>query len=229
MKIWEGALKLLSVETVARDTKKFQFARPTDFEFEAGQFVSMEFGKNVWRAYSIASEPSEKKILEFIVRIVPGGIASGVFDTLKPEETLWTKGAFGRFVRSSDENAELIFCATGTGIAPIRSMICAENVEKKSRKMKLFFGGRTPADLAYLDELSETENLEMKLGFSRTDDFGNFAKMAETCRITKFLEEENFSDNAEFYVCGNGEMVVETVKLLETKIPGAKIFHERFT
>ncbi|MBT3349391.1 FAD-dependent oxidoreductase [bacterium] len=238
MKIWEGNLELKSVEIVAHETKKFRFVRPAEFEFEAGQFVSMRFDvgnfsaekkSTVWRAYSIASESSEKNFLEFIVRIIPGGIASGVFDAAVPGTKIWTKGGFGNFVRSENSDAELIFCATGTGIAPLRSMIREELLEKNPRKMKLFFGGREPADLAYLDEFFAEKKVATKFGFSRSDDFGKFAEIASHCRITSFLETENFGKTAEFYVCGNGSMVLETVEFLKEKMPGTKIFHERFT
>lgn len=228
MNITEGELVLEAVEIVARDTKRFRFTRPEDFEFVAGQFVSMEFGKKAWRAYSIASSP-EENFLEFIVRILPGGLASGVFDAAKPGETFFFRGPFGQFVRSERKNTELVFCATGTGIAPIRSMILAERAEKNPRPMTLLYGGREPGDLAYLEELTAMENVNVQLGFSRTKNFDDWKKWGRNCRITQFLEESEWTKNAEFYVCGNGDMVTQTVQLLKKRCPHNAVFHERFS
>lgn len=239
MNICTGLLKIKSIETIARETKKFIFSSSEvakldgttlpKLDFKAGQFISIQFRDNLARAYSIASAPHEDKI-ELIIRIIPNGAGSMIIDQANVGNTFPFKGPFGHFVLSNTAQADLFFCATGTGIAPIRSMILTENQSPSPRAITLFYGGRDQADLAYLEEMEKwTPNLKIRLGLSRETDKNKQGPYGEHCRITKFLEENKYNENAEFYICGNGAMVKSVVEILTTqKIPKNKIFMERF-
>lgn len=240
MKLQQGTLKLESIQDVARDTKRFLWTvtdlteageekAPSDFTFAPGQFVSLGFGPKTWRAYSIASLPEDQS-LELIVRIIPGGAGSTALDAMNVGDTIPFRGPFGHFGLSMTVNVPLIFCATGTGIAPMKSMIRAEQREASPREMILWYGGRNPQDIAYLDELKDwSPDLNIKLAFSRTNDFGPYAQYAQEGRITQFIEDKDFPDNAEFYICGNGDMVKSVKSMLkETGVEKQNIFMERF-
>ncbi len=237
MNIFQGTLRVESIETVARDTKKFRFSVmdaktlvPSDekFEYQPGHFLSLKFSETAWRAYSIASHPNEKYI-EFVVRYVPNGTASDVFWKTKVDDTFEFKGPFGEFCLSKNDDAHLVFCATGTGIAPFRSMILEEVKKKSPRKMTLLYGGRNAEDISYLDEMSDwSDQLEVKLGLSR-EESTDIDLPWKPCRITTFLEEEDWNKNFEFYICGSGSMVKSVNELLEAKnVEKESIFMERF-
>lgn len=235
MNIVEGTLTILSIQEVAYNTKKFLFSveSPTPFSFVAGQFLSLQFGSTVWRAYSIASTPEDHPI-EFIIKFVEGGTASTIWWNAKVGDKFHFKGPFGGFQLSKNLDAHLVFCATGTGIAPIRSMILVENKKSKPRSMELLYGGKSIDNLAYIDELSGWDTrLQVKLGLSqkielKLRDFG-IQTQVQNCRITKFLEERTYSPNDEFYICGNGDMVKSVSELLQTMgVNKSKIFMERF-
>jgi len=226
MHILQGTLQLESVDLVARDTKKFRFSvLQQALDFKAGQFVSLQFNETSWRAYSIASTP-EEALIELVVRIIPGGVGSTALDQAKSGDRFNFKGPFGHFVLSQNSDARLIFCGTGTGIAPLRSMIMTE----KSRDMILLYGGRNRDDIAYLDELETwSENLEIKLGLSREEDPKKLGPHAQNCRITKYLEDLDITPQDEFYICGNGDMVKGVQALLaERGVAPPQIFSERF-
>ncbi len=233
MKIFDGKLKLISKTPAAHELFCLRFSvTPSDFKFQAGQFLSINFGENKWRAYSIASSPREKEV-ELAVRLVPNGVASEIFRESKINDEFVFKGPFSDFHIAEDAE-EIIFCATGTGIAPIRSMIGGmENI--KNKKIKLFYGGKNENDLPYLNEVRkwDNENFEVFLGLSREIEEKNWENetfiKAEKCRITKFLEEETFNDKCVFYLCGNGKMVESVCDILAKKgIDQKKIFFERF-
>ena len=226
---------VLNIETVATDTKKLQLTKPSGFNFKAGQFLLIKFAKNLMRAYSIASSPKDS-FLELIIRIIPEGKGSSIIDKTKIGDKFIISGGMGHFLLSENKNVELYFLATGTGIAPFRSMILTESLQKNPRKMHLFYGGRWKEDLPYLEEISEwTKNLEVKIGLSRDLKAHEVyipnlpqAKI-DNCRITKFIEDENFAENSEFYICGNKGMVEGTRDLLFTKgISKERIFFEKF-
>jgi len=239
--IYGGTLLLTHKEPVARDSCQFRFRvarvvplageilNQSNLPFLPGQFLSLQFKGTAWRAYSIASLPKEEEI-ELIIRFVEGGVASGVLQKSEVGDTFPFKGPFGHFLLNENSNAHLVFCATGTGIAPLRSMIKAEAQKTSPRPMTLLYGGRTPEDIAYLDELETwAKNLQIRLAFSRMDEADPLPKNAIRGRITQFLETENFSEQTEFYICGNGDMVQSVETLLKDKnTPSSHIFRERF-
>ncbi len=242
MNLYQGTLKIESIEIVAKETKKFLFSvknyksldlkssfEDTPLPFSAGQFISLQFTEKAWRAYSIASTPTED-LIELIIRIVPNGLGSTIIDKSVVGDEFVFKGPFGHFVLSENKESNLIFLGTGTGIAPLRSMILIEKT-KLNRPMKLLYGGRDSEDIAYLDEMNTwADDLDIQLGLSRTTDFGDYADIAQNCRITEFLEQDAaFDTKSEFYICGNGNMVKSVVEILKEKgIEKDKIFMERF-
>jgi len=232
MNILSGTLTLTHKETVARDTVLMRFATQladsddTPLPFAPGQFVSMEFGPKSWRAYSIASHPDEAEI-ELVVRLVEGGVASEVFRKSDLGTSFNFKGPFGHFLLTENHEATLNFCATGTGIAPLRAMILEESKKDKPRAMRLFYGGRDKDDIAYLNDLKTwAPDMEIFLGLSQSDaSYPNAKKQ----RITAFLEAATFDNNDEFYLCGNGPMVKSVKSLLGEKgIEKTQIHQERF-
>jgi ferredoxin-NADP reductase len=238
-----GNLILTSKATAATDTLKLKFKIQDlktltgndfdkDFDFIPGQFVSLGFGDKAWRAYSIASVPSEAH-LELMVRIVEGGVGSEAFSAAAIGDTIPFKGPFGHFQLSENEKAHLVFCATGTGIAPFRAMIKQEASQEKPRSMTLLYGGKNAADIAYLDEVNQwSEALAVQLGLSRDPNMvlpDNVQCETSNCRITQLLENLEISANHEFYLCGNGAMVKSVQEILaDKKVPKTNVFMERF-
>ncbi len=241
MNINQGKVTLTKKIEVARETIKLFFRvdelktlmgeelSVDNWNFLPGQFISLGFDEKTWRAYSIASVPTEKEI-ELIVRLVPGGKGSEVLRVMSEGESLDFKGAFGHFLLSENVNKTLVFCGTGTGIAPFRSMILAETAKASPRDMVLLYGGRDAEDIAYLDDIKNwSPKLKIYLGFSRDEKAQDYAEYAHNCRITKFLEDVVYPKNSEFYICGNGDMVVSVQEILEKQsIPTSDIFMERF-
>lgn len=237
MNIQTGTLTLTLTETVARDTLRLCFDLDQPLVFVPGQFVSMEFGPKAWRAYSIASCPDEGQI-ELVVRLVEGGVASEIFRTAKLGQTFAYKGPFGMFGLSDTPDATLNFCATGTGIAPFRPMIMAEAAKPTPRPMRLYYGGRDAEDLAYLDQIAEwAPNLEVYLGLTRVQPVVRASNPGldlipgswKPQRITAFLEEQEFTAQDEFYLCGSGPMVKSVNALLTEKgIAPSQVHQERF-
>ncbi len=248
-----GYLTLTHKSEIARDTLKLQFSikrtntippsdtpvqNPSTLPFLPGQFVSMKFGEKSWRAYSIASTPDEEN-LELVVRLVENGVASTVFDKSNIGDSFEFKGGFGHFILSETPDTTLVFCATGTGIAPFRGMIQQESAKTNPRPMILLYGGRDPEDLAYLDEIhSWSNNLETHLCFSQVKDLSTNNKSKQSPnttihqgRITNILASQSLdlSPTPEFYLCGNGDMVKSVQEILEEQsIPKEQIFMERF-
>src|SRR4029078_13336654 len=104
-------------------------------------------------AYSIASQPSRSDVITLLFNLVPGGPGSGLLFHLTAGEKAHFKGPAGNFYLREDHGRELLFIASGTGIAPIRSMLLANAERSDPRQATLFWGLRNQRDLYSQEEL----------------------------------------------------------------------------
>jgi CDP-4-dehydro-6-deoxyglucose reductase len=125
-------------------------------EFVAGQYVCLRY-RGTTRPYSVASSPTRDD-LELCIRRVPGGnLTSDLAETLSAGDTVSLRGPYGDFVMEPPSRRDLVFLATGTGVAPFRSMIdyCFEtgrDVHRgEDRDVWLFLGCAWEDDLPYVE------------------------------------------------------------------------------
>lgn len=99
-----------------------RFATDEPFDFVAGQYVGLRY-RGTPRAYSIANSPTEEGI-EICVRRVPGGkLSPQLCDSLTVGEEVTLRGPYGELVLGDHSARDVVFLATGTGVAPLKSMI----------------------------------------------------------------------------------------------------------
>ncbi len=139
---------------------EFEVKEEPRFDFAAGQFVSMKAFKNgqeITRAYSIASAPRGDNRFDVCLNRVEGGFFSNYLCDLEPGAEVPFHGPHGYFTLRQPL-ADSIFIATGTGIAPFRSMLewlFADGDRHQGRQFHLVFGVRYRPDLYYHDQFSE--------------------------------------------------------------------------
>jgi len=225
---------------------EFSLIEPKEINFFAGQYLILSVPYNtesVSRMYSIASPPGQKNSFELVVELVEGGIGSSYLKNLKIGDKILFKGPAGMFtLKKTDKNK--IFFATGTGIAPIRSMIIESqklpsDSEGKSQKF-LFWGLRKKEDVYFLEEFKkiaeENKNFEFKICLSREENLdlvdNHFFSLGH---VDQVFEKELYPKiketifDFEFYLCG-ARAVVESLRqfLLQKNIPQSAIFFEKF-
>ena len=112
----------------------FRFALEREFSFQPGQYATLWLthrGETTPRPYSIASSPSESRFLEFYINLVEDGhLTPSLWDpevmlALKnrhEDTTLAVTGPKGKFVLDLNDPRDLVFVASGTGLAPFISM-----------------------------------------------------------------------------------------------------------
>jgi len=206
--------------------------------FKAGQYVQFEVPKYKltsgpeYRAYSISSDAAEHHSLELVITRVPqGAVTTYVHDFLKEGENLRATGPYGDFyLRNSDR--DILFLATGSGMAPIKSMLHQIEHEKIKKKVQFFFGARTLKDLYYQEELSGWEKTlpDFKyvptLSRSLEGDHWQGEKGRVTHLIEKYIPEGAAVD---VYICGSPAMVDSCAEILKRKeIPEERIFFDKF-
>jgi ferredoxin-NADP reductase len=132
------------------------------FGFVPGQWLSVKAttpdGEEITRAYSIASAPSENGHFAFCLNRVQDGFMSNHLCSLNEGATIAFQGPFGDFILRPPLR-DTVFIATGTGIAPFRSMLhwlLAERDRHRGHQFWLLFGARREQDIYYREEF---ENL----------------------------------------------------------------------
>lgn len=112
-------------------------------------------GLLIKRAYSIASSSVANEHVEFYVALVPSGALTPRLFALQPGDKIWMSPKFtGMFTLDqvpADKN--VVFVATGTGIAPYMSMIRTHLAGDHERKFAVLHGARRSRDLGYRVEL----------------------------------------------------------------------------
>ena len=127
------------------------------FGFVPGQWLSVKAttpeGEEMTRAYSIASPP-ENGLVAFCLNRVDEGFMSNHLCSLVEGSEITFQGPFGDFILRPPLR-DTIFIATGTGIAPFRSMLRwlhADPERHQGHEFWLLFGARREQDLYYRDE-----------------------------------------------------------------------------
>ena len=230
-----------SITDMTYDIKRLRLKLPQgeQIHFKAGQFMqlySKPYGKvkeEVFRAYSISSKASEHDYLELLVRLVPGGIATGyVHQALKEGDKLQLSGPYGDFYLRGQEGEELIMIAGGSGLAPIRSLVYDVIEKGLPNKMRFFFGANTMRDLYYMEEFAQIEQDHPQFKFIPC-----LAKPAPEDNwqgVTGFVTvalQEQVADAAgkEAYLCGSPGMLDACIKILKDKgFTDETIFYDKF-
>ncbi|UCD71450.1 MAG: 2Fe-2S iron-sulfur cluster binding domain-containing protein [Syntrophobacterales bacterium] len=218
---------------------RLRLIEPDTITFKPGQYIQFqvpeykECPESVYRAYSIASTANEPDGITLMVTKVPGGLATTyIHEVLKEGDEVAFNGPYGDFyLRDSDR--EIMLVATGSGLAPIMSILHQMAEEGISRKTTLIFGARQKKNLFYLEEIEAFKKripgLEVILALSSPEEEDRW--QGERGRVTDVLEKiVKNGANKEAYLCGNPAMVEATVELLTKKgIPEELIFYDKFT
>ncbi len=131
------------------------------FQFLAGQYLEFLLKDNKRRAYSIASAPHQEGPIELHIRHLPGGLFTDPLfgqgadgKSIKEKDILRFEGPQGIFFLREDTQKPIIFLASGTGFAPIKSILLHMREKKIEREVHFYWGGRRPKDL-YMDTLCQ--------------------------------------------------------------------------
>ncbi len=150
----------------------FRFELEDSLPFHPGQYATLWLthqGKTTPRPYSIASSPSEKGVLEFYINLVDTGHLTPSLWSPEIVRSLQQRsgdtqvsitGPKGRFLLDPGETRNLIFVASGTGLAPFVSMIrdlnerfLTDPASFRRRSIWVIHGASRPQHLGYREEL----------------------------------------------------------------------------
>lgn len=136
--------------TLGKDSMVIYLKLPSNerLQFLAGQYIDILLKDGKRRSFSLANAPHDDELLELHIRNVAGGnFSHHVFTEMKERDILRFEGPLGTFTLDEDSEKPIIFVASGTGFAPIKSIVEHALKIGIERKMTLYWGAYTLADL----------------------------------------------------------------------------------
>jgi CDP-4-dehydro-6-deoxyglucose reductase len=225
--------KLIDSREIAPGVRHFGFeALGVDrLEFVPGQFTSftdMIEGKKITRAYSLASAPSGTNRFELCLNRVEHGHLSPRLFEMRPGDRMEMRQPLGMFVLRQPPR-DSVFIATGTGIAPFRSILQA-HLNASSPAFTLLFGVRYESHLLYGEELRQMALRFPHFRFwptlTRPDDRWKGRQGRVQAHLPDAIGERR---DVDFYLCGLKEMVDDVRSVLKgLGFDRKQIFYEKY-
>jgi ferredoxin/flavodoxin---NADP+ reductase len=190
-------------------------------DFKAGQFVTLGLhipteGKIVRRAYSIASQPEQKKYFELVIRWVrkpvPGRLTTELFSKKEGDEIIWVKptGIFTineKLHNGAPDNRRMVLIGGGTGLAPFISYSLHMKAIGSTREIVVLHGASYVDELSYRELLTELEqesidsgrdkwNFRYRASISRPQEWFNRSWGGQKGRVETFLRPKAGTDRS---------------------------------
>lgn len=213
---------------------KISMNEQNKMEFIAGQFISLKVGDNVYRSYSISSDAKNTLGFEMLIENKHIGIGSNYINALKIGDPVEFVGPSGRFILPNNVDKNIVFIATGTGVAPILSMLQKLIDIKYTKPIRLYFGVYCAQDVLKKDFLDMCEKTlkDFKYYLVYQNDLTEEDKKDSHVSqglVTKIIDLSDTKDTI-YGICGHPNMCTDMVALLEKSgVTHENIFHEKFS
>ena len=213
----------------------------------AMRHLVMKNDEDIVRAYSMASYPAEGRKIMLNVRVaappfdrdkgtwsdINPGIASSYIFGCKPGDKVTISGPYGEFFINNSE-AEMLYIGGGAGMAPMRSHLYELfKTLKTGRKVSYWYGGRSKAELFYIEHFRSLErefaNFKFFLVLSDAQEGDNWTAMKDMndtegdgftgfvhqVVIDQYLTKHEAPEDIELYFCGPPMMNQAVLKMAD--------------
>jgi CDP-4-dehydro-6-deoxyglucose reductase, E3 len=226
------------LERLAHDVMALHLKLPANerLQFLAGQYIEFLLKGGARRSFSMANPPHADELIELHVRRVAGGqFTDHVFEKMKERDILRFEGPLGTFFLRDDSDKPVVFVASGTGFAPIKSIIESALHKGVARPMVLYWGGRRPKDL-YMDALAREWAAEHAAQFKYVPVISEGLPEDGWTGRTGFVHRavmEDFPDLSahQVYACGVPIMVDSARRdfIQDCRLPELEFYADSFT
>lgn len=229
-----GVIKEISV--LAPEIKKVVLELPgAGLMFQAGQYINLHIpGLDKPRAFSIASAPHDKNVVELHVRQVPNGKGTTwIHEEAEEGMEMRFTGPLGRFFVRRSRSRPMVFVAGGSGLSSPWSMVVDELKKGQDMPMTLIHGARRPDGLYYREALEQLA--------AEHPDFEYIPVISEPEAVEGWTGETGMAHEAlhrrfegrfggmSAYLCGPPPMIEACIKtLMKGRLFEQDIYTEKF-
>lgn len=178
----------------------------SNFKFLEGQYLDV-IQNDIRRSYSIASAASKAEITLLIKRFENGKMSDYWFNQAKENDLLRIEGPKGTFFLR-EHSKPLLFLATGTGIAPIMSILKSldENPGyNQQNSITVYWGNRHPEEFVWQPEFKKISVEFIKVCSKPTQDWIEEKGYVQNIAIKKQPDLVGCA----VYACGSNVMIQE--------------------
>ena len=212
----DHVIKILKVEDVTHDVRRYTCEKPSGYHFNPGQATDVSINKPDWenekRPFTFTCLPDAEH-LEFTIKSYKDheGVTNEL-SKLKAGDQLLIGDSWGAI----EYKGPGYFIAGGAGITPFIAILRKLSHDNNVQGNALFFSNKTTQDIIIRDELVDIlhDNALFVISDEKTNDYFNGF-------IDEAFLRKNVNDfNKHFYVCGPPGMV-EAISAILSKL-GAK-------
>lgn len=222
--------RIVSIDRLAPEIVRIVLRTPpaSPMRFLPGQYVDV-LADGVRRSYSMSNAPRADGLIELLIKRYVGGHLSGYwFERAKPNDLLRIEGPFGTFFMRDAAPTNLLFLATGTGIAPVKALLeelATDPARAAQHRIRVFWGNR------------EAENFCWDPGALGIDvGFHHLLSGADTGWAGRrgYVQEAAVSDGFDpadtvVYACGSNNMIASARSLFASLgLPDRRFFSDAF-
>jgi CDP-4-dehydro-6-deoxyglucose reductase len=224
--------RVQKMERLADDVMALHLRLPANerLQFLAGQYIEFLLKGGSRRSFSMGNAPHDDELIQLHVRHVAGGqFTDHVFGKMKERDILRLEGPLGTFFLREDSAKPIVLVASGTGFAPIKSIIEHALHKGVTRPMVLYWGGRRPKDL-YMDALARQWPIEYVPVISEALPEDNWSGRAGFVHRAVMQDFPDLSGH-QVYACGVPVMVDSARRdfTQQCKLPDEEFFADSFT
>lgn len=219
-----------ALDDVAPNVRRLLIRLSEPLSFNPGQYVQLNLPGGQNRPYSIASTPGDGELVELHIKRTVDGVATDgwIFKDLAVGHEVSLSGPYGRFSFRAARSQPILLLASGTGLAPMKSIV-KHIAEVGSDHEVVLYHGVPAVDGLYEDRwLEEFANehdwFDYRPALSRQEHNGR------TGRVPALLAEDfpRAAGNVA-YICGSPEFVTDTMKaLMKARLFPRDIYREDF-
>jgi len=219
-------IKILEVEEVTHDVKKFTLEKPDGYTFTPGQATEVSIDKEGWREEKrpfTFTSLNEDEHLEFVIKIYPdhNGVTEQI-GKLKKGDSFIIGDAWGAI----QYKGEGVYLAGGAGVTPFISILRDLNKKGEIGRNTLIFSNTTDRDIILQEEFQEMlgDQFINVITDEPTDDHIFLDGYIDR----EFLDSHIDDFSQPFYVCGPDPFNKSMIKHLKElgADPDALVFEE---
>lgn len=222
--------RIVSVDLLASEVVRILLRTPpaSPLQFLPGQYVDV-LTDGVRRSYSLANAPRADNLLELIVKRYPGGRLSDFwFNRASKDVLVRLEGPFGTFFLRDQPPANIVFLATGTGIAPVKALLeelAASPARAAGHRIRVFWGNRKAENFCW-----DPVDLGLDIGFHHllsgdAPDWQGRRGYVHDAAIADGID----CDETVVYACGSNAMITSAQQaLLAIGLPARRFFSDAF-
>ncbi len=228
--VWDYSGVVDALDDVAPNVRRLLIRLSEPLSFNPGQYLQLNLPGGANRPYSIASPPGEGDLVELhIKRTINGAATDGwIFSDLAVGHDVSLSGPYGRFSFRPIRPQPILLLASGTGLAPMKSIIRHIADVGSTHEVVLYHGVPAAEDLyehRWLEEFANGHDwFDYRPALSQQEHNGR------TGRVPALLAQDfpRAAGNVA-YICGSPEFVTDTMKaLMKARLFPRDIYREDF-